>query len=601
MHIIWKGHFVTMLLCLSTLLLVAHHAAVAIPQRPSHRGATEEELDSAASLRENFDPSQANSHQNISCVGGHYALTLPEQQDWNPNERTMQQICAKPQYNGGPPGQHVGGWCDHGEVVFDDSPEAQINTQLASPRILLGCRYRCFCNHGIPVEDRATQPKPSEHQTALQLVRGGRESFLTYEIRLDVQDDFTMPSSYNQGSFGEREVEVVRLSHLQEVRHPESLQTRHYEYVSEDQGNKITCSGDLPSFQLPPPYSVTPPHSDFQNNQQLCAVQLNGGLLGANAGGYCHRSDRLDPTGSFFLQTVSFADEMTPRLDWTWRGGLLSASASIRLHCKLNCRCSSGQTEFAAHAWQFTQGYQLRLLDSGQIDLESLDNGPSGSADISGSGQPPAKRPKTSQTLMTILPRQDTGGGGSSNRSRATTGTGASGSCGPDGRQFCPQQWPTSLLGPVPSAPPDATELLRSSSSDDEAQHPPAKGAAKAKTQTADLTVCGNKCQGPQDCASPATGNNETDHSCVCAFPNAQDAKWLGLDPVMPVSVCLVLMSAAFGHKAQVSGGNLNGRDVLGIREGEGKRMGEEWLCRCNATFTHNLCCGSRDGMVWLD
>jgi len=60
-----------------------------------------------------------------------------------------------------------------------------------------------------------------------------------------------------------------------------------------------------------------PPRSDFQTNQQLYAVQLNGSLLGANAGGYCHRSDALDPTGTFPVQTVWFSDEMTPRLDWT--------------------------------------------------------------------------------------------------------------------------------------------------------------------------------------------------------------------------------------------------------------------------------------------
>ncbi len=28
---------------------------------------------------------------------------------------------------------------------------------------------------------------------------------------------------------------------------------------------------------------------------------------------------------------------------------------------------------------------------------------------------------------------------------------------------------------------------------------------------------------------------------------------------------------------------------------------GEQWRCRYNATLTHNLCCGSGDGMVWFD
>ena len=576
-----------MLLYFLTLLLATHHTVVAIPQMPSYREATEEELDNAAMPRENFDPSNANTYHNLSCVGDRYTLELPLQQGWNPNERTMQQLCAKPQYYGGPPGQHVGGWCHHNEVVFDGSADAQISTELANPRILLGCRYRCFCNHIIPVENRNVQPKPNENQAALRLLREGRESLLTYEIRLDVQDDFTMPLSYNQGSFEYLEVDVVRLSRFKEVRHQESLEIPRYEYVSEDEGNKITCSGNLPTFPLPSPYSATQPNSDFQNNQQLCATQLNGGLLGANAGGYCHRSDKLDPTGTFFSHSVWFSDEMTPRLDWTWDGRSFFASASIRLHCYLNCHCSLGQNNNlpTARAWQFVEGHQLAVRDSGQIDLEAIGDpsdsaqeGSSSGGDISSNSssenEPPPKRRKT--TLMSVLPRQNAEG----NRSGSRTGTAASGSCGSNGREFCPQPWPTSLLGAIPSAPPDSTEVVK-----------PGPEVPVAKGAKADLTVCGNQCQGPYDCASPG---NDTDHVCTCAFPNTRDAKGLGLDPVMPVSVCLVLMTAAFGNK-QVPG-RLGGRDASPVDS-----EGVEWLCRCNMTFTHNLCCGSRDGMVWLD
>lgn len=46
------------------------------------------------------------------------------------------------------------------------------------------------------------------------------------------------------------------------------------DHLSVDPGNEITCEGDLPSFPLPPPYSI----ADFQNPQQLCAVQWFGGL-----------------------------------------------------------------------------------------------------------------------------------------------------------------------------------------------------------------------------------------------------------------------------------------------------------------------------------
>ena len=28
---------------------------------------------------------------------------------------------------------------------------------------------------------------------------------------------------------------------------------------------------------------------------------------------------------------------------------------------------------------------------------------------------------------------------------------------------------------------------------------------------------------------------------------------------------------------------------------------GESYICRCNATYTGSECCGSTDGMVWLE
>ena len=564
---------------LLTLVLVACAAAMAYPQAPP-QGPTEEELDNAAVITENFNPAQGNSYHNISCVGNRYALELPLQDGWDPNERTLQELCAKPQYFGGPPGQHVGGWCNHNEVVFDDSPGAQINPELANPRVLLGCRYRCFCNHIIPVEDRKIQPKPSESQRSLQVLKEDRSSSLTYEIRLDIQNDFTMPIEYNQGSWGDEEVDVVRISHFPEIRHPESLEQPHIDYVSEDPGNKITCSGSLPSFPLPSPYSVLPPNSDFENNQQLCAIQLNGGLLGANAGGYCHRSDFPDPTSAFPSQTVWFSDEMTPRVDWTWDGGYFFASASIRMHCYLNCNCSLGKTDKTPteRVWRFVDGHQLALRDNGQIDLE--DSAPTDSSSVGGSGTSGSggDEPDPKRIRMTVLPKQNdytyqTGG---------LNSTAGLPSGGPSGNPLVPQAWPTRMLGPVPSAPPNATEVVKYTSSDSEVG-PGAKN---------DLTICGNQCHGPQDCA-PA---NEGDHACTCAFPNTHDAKWLGLDPIMPVSVCLVLMHAAFG---KTGGGSLNGRDTaVGLYLDS---EGQEWQCRCNATYTHNQCCGSRDGMIWLE
>lgn len=640
-----------MLRFLIALLLANHHAVIAAPQVPPHDRLTEQELDAAAEVKENFDPSRANSYHNISCVGDSYDLRLPLQPGWNPNKKTVQQLCAKPQYSGGLPGQHAGGWCNHNEVMFDDSPDAQVNPQLANYRMFLGCRYRCFCNHNIPVENRNVQPKPSEAQTALQLKVNERESFMTYEVRLDVQNDFTTPPDKNKGSLGYDEVDVLQVSHFKEVQPSESLRRPHRDYISLDEGNKITCSGDLPTFQLPAPYTVSPPHSDFQNNQQLCAVQLNGGLLGANAGGYCHRSDRLDSTGTP-LQTVWFSDEMTPRLDWTWGGGDFFASASIRLHCYTHCLCKRGKTDPlpTAKIWSFVEGHQLALRGSRQMVLEAASSsnhssqesssssnsgngggggGAGGSGGSSGSGSGtgdgggyrgsdsgsysgsgsgsystgdsvsdsgnsggsgsgatsdggagrPAKRPKT--VPMEILPPQD----GSDNHTPAGPGSAKSGDCGSDHRQFCPAPWPTDLLGPIPSAPPGSTEVVRPGP------------AGPPDGPKSDLTVCGNQCQGPQDCGSPPGKDSGTEHQCVCAYPNLQDARLLGLDPVMPASICLVLVNLAFGANKLAVTGNLNGRDAPLAMDGRG----DDWLCRCNATYAHNACCSSRDGMVWLD
>lgn len=62
----------------------------------------------------------------------------------------------------------------------------------------------------------------------------------------------------------------------------------------------------MPGFALPGPWSV----EEFANNQELCAVQLSSGKPNANAGGYCYRDETAG-------KAVAFADDMTPRWDWT--------------------------------------------------------------------------------------------------------------------------------------------------------------------------------------------------------------------------------------------------------------------------------------------
>lgn len=92
----------------------------------------------------------------------------------------------------------------------------------------------------------------------------------------------------------------------------------------------IECGGPLPIFDLTGPWNV----AEFANNQELCAVQLSGGNPAANAGGYCYRDGNLG-------KLVAFADDMTPRWDWTWSSyRTFLATASLRFHCWKNCLCS---------------------------------------------------------------------------------------------------------------------------------------------------------------------------------------------------------------------------------------------------------------------
>ena len=136
-----------------------------------------------------------------------------------------------------------------------------------------------------------------------------------------------------------------------------------------------------------------------------------------------------------------------------------------------------------------------------------------------------------------------------------------SGTCGTNGTQFCPQAWNEGLLGPIPGAPPNVTDIVNS-------------------TASTNLPVCGNKCSGPQEC-----GPSDSDHDCSCAYPSPEHAIKLGFDPLFPAAVCLVLAA-----------GSLLGRDLPTYVDSRGV----PYKCRCNQTFAANECCGPKDGMVWV-
>ncbi|MCJ1277055.1 hypothetical protein MMC21_004864 [Puttea exsequens] len=449
----------------------------------------------------------------------------------------MQSLCATTLYGGGPAGQNLGGWCDDpgyerttstGLVSYDINEGSGVNTALANvPRIFLGCMNRCFCNANIQANPQA-QPKLVGLNDFQNHGLRPRASQSTYELQIDVVDDFTTDIALKMGKSGDQSVLAERVWHYSRTQ-----VDFHIGYVSLDKGNMITCFGRLPTFTLPPPYDQP---SDFRNNQELCATHLSGGLAGANAGGYCHRSTQspLHPVG----REVFFSDELTPRLDWTWAGGDFFFSAAVRYHCWSNCMCNDGRPKAGLNTtyWHWIRGHPITAGRFGDLKYSS-------GTDQSGQN-----------SLVQILPKQS--GPGSS--------PGSSGTCGPSGKDFCPQAFPSDL-GPVPRAPAYVSDVV--------------------KDESSDLTVCGSKCSSNQDCHSTLSADE-----CVCAYPNSYEAQTLGLDPVLPPAVCLALAIATFKSNLPKRGGYINVDS-----------NGEPRRCRCNATFTDNACCGSKTGMVWLE
>ncbi len=249
----------------------------------------------------------ADPRRNITCLGSSYDLQLPIRRDGiNPNELTMQQLCAKTEYGGAPAGQHLGGWCskalrmaskdaDQPDPVFVDGEGPSYALEPTNPqgvsfeedslnaaygwdvRFLLGCFNRCFCNYGV--QDLTIQPKrdePSDADTYLF------PSYASGELMIDVDDDIFTESTEGRnhdGRLGDTEVETVELTPMIESDSDGGFAIAIDNSdppwrLNMDAGNYITCEGDLPSFPLPYPYHL----SDFENPQQLCAVQFSGGL-----------------------------------------------------------------------------------------------------------------------------------------------------------------------------------------------------------------------------------------------------------------------------------------------------------------------------------
>ena len=261
----------------------------------------------------------------------------------------------------------------------------------------------------------------------------------------------------------------------------------------------------------------------------------------ANAGGYCYQ-------GTYGTE-VWFADEMTPRYDWTWGGESFFAVAAIRYYCWRHCRCKhpmkrildNGTTVQPASmqkVWNVIDDAAAKF-GFGQNEDGSVDYYSSSADGPSHSGQ--------------VLPPQ-------------TGPTPPAGTCGADGKQFCLASWPSAYAGKPPLAPPDIPGLQFNASS-------------------SSVDRCGPSltCHSFSGCGS--------DNTCKCVEPDAKTAQRYGQDPVFPSALCLTIATWVFVPSGSGSKRSLKRRLTLSTD-------GEPWRCLCNVTYASNACCTALDGLV---
>ena len=239
---------------------------------------------------ENFDPAEANPAENITCLG-YSDIVLPVFSDWNPNDYSLQQLCAKPQFGGLGRRMHLGGFCygsfgglpaeegGLGTILFDDQRASDPAYGLVHQRILLQCQNRCFCNDDAVTSDLSTKPKGYNLYSTGEGDISGERPAVAYQIKADLVDDFSQSFQvYDSLHSHERSLQpgtrfatipVMLEFFVDDGWKQDSVILP----VMLDPENRITCDGDLPSFDIPEPYT----NEDFDSLQQMCATYLSGG------------------------------------------------------------------------------------------------------------------------------------------------------------------------------------------------------------------------------------------------------------------------------------------------------------------------------------
>ncbi|KAL9610854.1 MAG: hypothetical protein Q9167_004459 [Letrouitia subvulpina] len=526
---------------------------------------------------ENFDPQEANPEGRLFCQG-YPQINLPTLSvNFNPNEKTLQQLCVKPQYGGGSRHQHLGGFCADGLVIFDPSHGAMTSYVLFNTRMLLQCLLRCYCYNYDP----DSQAGPAEGHDNDHSEIGN-----PYVIKADLIDDFGTPLSGNRGGLVDPSwhIEVITAVEVP-LRHLESqgleidqidLRLSHSglwdskETILDPANTVIFCDGPLPSWRFPPPVGIDQFTGVLEQEitplEQLCFNSLDGGN----------------------------ADELMPRWDWTFGGNQILHAIALRTHCYRFCGCNILRTTSTSvssvpskptddpttvtskkRKYPFEPDYVVEIPDDGSMVL---------------------KRRSDGQELAPALSPQQ-----STNQRNA-----AAGPCGPEGMDFCPGPWKDEWgENPLDWArkrkkPGQGTGVLGGS------------GAGKKP-----LTACGSRCKTMRDCA-PAPVPASAGRGCFCASPGPSIARALGLDPLFPPPVCLVGTVSGLpwpGGRRRARRDLRGGGETSGlVAEGSGRAEeeeedqaqvvlngeGEVMECLCNETYSGPGCCWVRDGLVWV-
>ena len=251
-------------------------------------------------LVENLDPSEANPRGRIHCLG--YPQTaMPAQLEGGlqPRSKSLQQLCAKPQYGGGLPGQHAGGYCAflpgqtpdfyRATIAFDDGHDVQTNRQLAQSRFRVQCSLRCFCTsvtNGAEKEhpvfiDGLTQCIIIKPSLVQEFNADYREEFEQNVAGQHVRNLLLSEVAFNQGVRQHLQSGASLNGHIvfEDVLDHYDIGFEH-DITAQDPDSAVDCTGNLPTFAMPPPINI----ADFQGagsvmnpNQRLCATFYDGG------------------------------------------------------------------------------------------------------------------------------------------------------------------------------------------------------------------------------------------------------------------------------------------------------------------------------------